>query len=259
MNSRAIVDVGSRYRIDRPTLPVMLRDLRIPRQDPGPGDPLPSFDLPTTDGGRFSSESIAADGRPVVLVFGSLTCPVTESAGPGLVDLHSRYGNAVRFVMVNVREAHPGLNVPQPRTLDQKSRNAAALKEHHHFGFDVAVDDLDGTVHRAFGTRPSSAYVIDSSGIIAFRAHWSTSLPPLEEALRTVIAGRKPSLAAVRQTTRAVARMASGGSAALETAGPGAKRDFWRVAPPVAALIALSRVLGFLRHRPTARPPEELP
>ena len=84
------------------------------------------IDLPTTDGGRFSSESIAADGRPVLLVFGSLTCPVTQSAGRGLLDLHRTYGDAIRFVVVNVREAHPGADTPQPRVIDEMMRNGGA-------------------------------------------------------------------------------------------------------------------------------------
>lgn len=86
------------------------------------------------------------------MVFGSLTCPVTESAGGGLRELHARYGDRVRFVLVNVREAHPGALTP--------SDHSMRLKEHHLLPFEVATDDLDGTLHRAFGPRPSSAYPI---------------------------------------------------------------------------------------------------
>jgi hypothetical protein len=91
--------------------------------------------------------------------------------------------------------------------IDEKMRNARALKSHHRFGFEVAVDGIDGTVHRAFGTRPSSTYIIDPSGTIVFRAHWSNRPEPLEEALRAVVAGRAPSPTNVGQTTRALTRM----------------------------------------------------
>lgn len=50
----------------------------------------------------------AERGRPQVRFFGSLTCPVTESAGPEMVELYRKYGHAVDFVAVYVREAHPG-------------------------------------------------------------------------------------------------------------------------------------------------------
>lgn len=76
-------DEGVRYRIDRPTFSALMRDLRIPRDDLGAGDKIPHIDLPTTEGGRFTTDSIATDGHPVLLVFGSLTCPATEGAGGG--------------------------------------------------------------------------------------------------------------------------------------------------------------------------------
>lgn len=229
------------YRFDRPTVWTLMGDLRIPAGQPGPGDPVPHFDLPTTDGGRFSSAEAGARGRPLVLVFGSLTCPITESAGPGLASLHRQYGDAVDFVAVNVREAHPGADVIQPQDAPAKLRNARRLREHHEFEFPVAVDDLDGTVHRAFGTRPSSAYVIDASGTIVFRAHWSNRLGPLEEAVQAVSAGRAPARGAVSQTVRALAELAGPGDVALRTAGRGALRDFWLAVPPLGAYLSVRR------------------
>ena len=234
--------VGRRYRFDRPTLGTVLADLRIPADHPGPGDTIPSFDLPTTDGRRFTSAEVVARGRPLVLVFGSLTCPITESAGPGLVALHRRYGHAVDFVVVNVREAHPGASLPQPQLTESKLRHARRLRSHHGFEFQVAVDDLDGSLHRAFGTRPSSAYVVDATGTIVFRAHWSNRLAALEDAVQAVHSGRAPGRTTVSQTVRALAGMAGPADVALRTAGRGAMRDFWLVAPPVAAYLTLSRV-----------------
>ncbi len=247
--------VGRRYRIDRPTLGILLRDLRIPADHPGPGDKVPVFVLPTTEGGRFSSATIAARGRPVVLAFGSLTCPITEGAGPGLVSLHRRYGDAVDFVVVNVREAHPGARVPQPRLAESKMANARALRSHHGFEFPVAVDDIDGRVHRAFGPRPSSAYVIDATGTIVFRAHWSNRVAALEEAVRAVHRGEAPRRATTGQTVRALVGMAGPADVALRTAGRGALRDFWLAAPPVGLFLTLSRIFRKLSGRSEPPPP----
>jgi hypothetical protein len=109
-------------------------------------------------------------------------------------------------------------------------------------------------VHRAFGTRPSSAYLIDSSGTIVFRAHWSNIVEPLEEALRAVVAGLTPSRAKVGQTIRAGARIAAYSDAPLNAAGRGALRGFWLAAPPAAALITLSRLFRFLPSERRAAP-----
>ncbi len=39
---------------------------------PSPGEPVPYFDLPTTDGGRISKGDFVGE-RPLLLVFGSFT------------------------------------------------------------------------------------------------------------------------------------------------------------------------------------------
>jgi len=241
---------GAAYRIEHPTLPLLLRDIGIPASDPGPGDRAPVIDLLTTTGERLSTEELARDGRPVFLVFGSLTCPITEGAADGIKDLHRRYGARIRIVLVNVREAHPGALVPQPHTIEEKTAHAKALQRHHGFDLDIAVDDIDGTLHRSFGPRPSSAYIIDPSGTIVFRAQWSNVTPALEEALAAVATGRRPPRADVRRTLRSVVQMAGHGQVSFDTAGKGALRDTGRAAPPMAAMIQTSRLFSFLpRHR----------
>jgi hypothetical protein len=235
------------YRFEHPTIAMVLSDMRIPGTDPGPGDPIPAFRVVTTDGVTIDNADLRRDGRPTLLVFGSLTCPVTESAGDGLRELHARFGDRVRFLLVNVREAHPGDATPQPHTEHEKHEHASRLKDHHRLGFDVASDDLDGSLHRAFGPRPSSAYLVDPSGEITFRAHWSNVTPAIEEAVASTAAGRRPPHPEVGQTIRAMAKMTGYAGQAFTTAGRGAARDTWKVAPPFAAMIAVSRLFGFLR------------
>ncbi|MGD9701197.1 MAG: peroxiredoxin family protein [Acidimicrobiia bacterium] len=250
----ATIDSDTDYRIDHPTLRVVLGDLRIPDSDPKPGDMVPRFDLVTTDGRRIDNDDVRRDGRPTLLVFGSLTCPVTESAGDGLRALHARFGDRVRFVLVNVREAHPGAASPQPRTLEEKIDHAIALGAHHRLPFEVAVDDLDGTLHRHFGPRPSSAYLIAPSGEILFRAHWSNVTDAIEEAVAAVASGKEPPHRQVAHTVRAMAAMTGHADAAFAAAGKGAWRDTWRAAPPFAAMIVVAKLFRFLkpRHRGVA-------
>ncbi len=100
-------DIGRRYRFEHLALPLVLHDMYYSKGDPRPGDRVPDFDLPTLGGGRFRSTDLGETG-PALLIFGSQTCPVTENAAPGLKDLHGRFGDRVRFVMVDVRVAHRG-------------------------------------------------------------------------------------------------------------------------------------------------------
>lgn len=39
---------------------------------PSPGEPMPDFDLPTTDGGRVSKDDFVGE-RPLLLIFSSYT------------------------------------------------------------------------------------------------------------------------------------------------------------------------------------------
>lgn len=243
------IGTGAGYRFDHPTMAMVLRDMRIPNSDPGPGDTIPAFCITTTEGIAVDNDGLRRDGRPALFVFGSLTCPVTESAGDGLRELATRYGDRVRFIMVNVREAHPGASTPQPQTEHQKAEHAAQLKAHHRLPFEVATDDLDGTLHRAFGPRPSSAYLVDPDGQITFRAHWSNITRAIEEAVAAAAAGQRPPRAEVGHTIAAMARMTGYAGQAFDTAGRGAALDTWKVAPPFAAMIGISKSFGILAPR----------
>ncbi len=235
-------DDGRRYRFQRLALPLVMTDLRFRKDDPGPGDPVPDFDLPTVGGGRFRSVDLAETG-PALLVFGSSTCPVTDNAAPGLNDLHRRFGTRVRFVMVNVREAHPGKALPQPETLGAKVAHASQLRCLYGFEFEVAVDDVDGTLHRALGPKPNSAYVLGTDGTILFRAHWANDTKALAAALQAVAAGESLRRRQSGGLVKPMLRMLRNVAPVLDRAGRGAWTDMWRVAPPLAALALALKAL----------------
>ena len=61
------VDVGRRYRFEHLALPIVLKDMYFSKGDPGPGDRVPEFDLPTLGGGRFRSTDLGETG-PALLI-----------------------------------------------------------------------------------------------------------------------------------------------------------------------------------------------
>lgn len=241
---------SSDYRFDHPRLADIVNDMYVRGDEAGPGDTVAPFQLETTDGQALSSADLSADGRPTLLVFGSRTCPVTESAADGLRQLHASHGQRVRFVLVQVREAHPGEQIPQPHTATQKKRRALELKRHHRIPFDVAADDIDGALHRALGARPSSAYLLDSSMRIVFRAQWANQTEAIDQALAAVVAGTPPPSPIITRTLRAMTRTIGYMSAPLRAAGRGAVLDTWKVAPPMALMMTLADLFPFLApHR----------
>ena len=168
----------------------------------------------------------------MLLVFGSYTCPVTDSAAPGLNALHERFGDRVRFVMVSVREAHPGANAPQPTAFEEKHEHAERLRNLHDIAYEVAIDDIDGTLHRALSPKPNSAYLLGTDGTILFRAHWANDTKALAQALDAVSGGgplrRTESRGLIRPLWPTVRYIAP----TLDRAGRGAWRDMWLAAPP---------------------------
>lgn len=243
MSSEQNRTAGERYRFDHLSLPLVMRDLYFSKDDPGPGDRVPAFDLPTVSGGRFRSSDLAETG-PALLIFGSITCPVTDNAAPGLNELHRRFGDRVRFVMVNVREAHPGHAFPQPKTLDAKIAHAESMRNLYGFAFEVAVDDRDGTLHRALSPKPNSAYILGTDSTILFRAQWGNDTTALAEALDDITAGRSPRHSRSGGVVRPMLRMLRNIAPVLDRAGGGAWADMWLVAPPLAAVAFLLKTLG---------------
>ncbi len=232
----------SGYRFSHLRLGLVLRDMYFTKNDPSPGDPIVDFDLPILGRGRFRSVDLAETG-PALLVFGSYTCPVTASAASGLNELHARFGDRVRFVMVNVREAHPGAIAPQPADFEEKREHAERLRDLYAISYEVAVDDIEGTLHRALSPKPNSAYVLGTNGSILFRAHWANDTRALAEALEAVAADLDPRRTESRglicptwPTVRYVAPV-------LDRAGSGAWRDMWFLVPPMAAMAYLMRLI----------------
>jgi thiol-disulfide isomerase/thioredoxin len=240
---------GHRYRFDHLTLPLVMRDMRFERTDPAPGDHVPSFDLPTIDGGHLRSDDLGE--RPVLLIFGSSTCPVTDNAAPGLNELHRRFGDRLRFVMVNVREAHPGRVFPQPKTMEAKATHAARLRGIYGFAFEIAVDDIDGTLHRAMSPKPNSAYLLAPDGTILFRAQWANDTHALAKAIDAMTRRQAPQPSESGGILKPTLRMLRNIAPVLDRAGAGAWRDMWLVAPPLA-LIAYALKTLHIRPSPNA-------
>lgn len=234
LNKRA-----SDYVYEHVTSYVLSRDMNFGGDAPRPGERLPEFDLPTTDGRRFRTADVLGH-KPLLLIMGSLTCPMTASSNPMLKELHAHFGDRIQFAMLHVREAHPGERREQPRSFDEKMQHARDLKRRDDLPWPVIVDDPDGRVHRAFDEKPNAAYLTDETGTIVFRALWAGDETGLRRALEHVARGERPS---VPESRRRLAPMGRGIGMMREMtlrSGPRAQADLWRAAPPIAAVAWLA-------------------
>ena len=135
--------------------------------------------------------------------------------------------------------------------MDQKTAHAEQLGILQGFEFEVAVDDIDGTLHHALSPKPNSAYVLGKDGTILFRAQWANDTKALAAALNAVAVGKSPSPSQSGGLVRPMLRMLPDVAPVLSRAGGGAWRDMWRVALPLAAV---AFAIQALRGRP--RKPE---
>lgn len=228
------------YRYPRFDRHHVLSDLRGFTGGPTPGEDMPDFDLPTLDGTRLRRTDFVGK-RPLVLVTGSYTCPMTHSAGPLLDELHAEFGRDVSFAMLYTRELHPGENYPQPTTIERKTEHARAYRDRDHVAFTVAVDDLDGTLHRALDAKANSVYVMGIDGKVAYRALWAGDrIGTLRSALSGLVAGKPP-----RQSQGQVVALLRGMGATweiLRLAGRQAVTDTLVAMPPAVIVAATARL-----------------
>jgi len=109
-------------------------------------------------------------------------------------------------VFVYTRQAHPGEHVPHHDSLERKQACARLLREETGIGRDILVEDLAGTVHRAYGLMPNMTWVIDPGGRVAYKADW-TSAANVEAFLGRLLAARThqpPGAALVMSATQQV-------------------------------------------------------
>ncbi|MEX1037653.1 MAG: hypothetical protein WDZ96_02200 [Acidimicrobiia bacterium] len=218
------------YRYENFRLSHLLADMRFDPDTPAPGDRLPQLDLQTLAGDRINFEDL---DRPHLFVFGSNTCPMTTSAGDVVEDLHREFGDEIRFVLVQVREAHPGEHIPQPISFEQKKAHARKLRDALDVRFTVAVDDLDGSFHASLDPKPNAAYLVDTQGTILFRSMWSSDHKALYSALAATSAGSTPDKLQSTRTMGPFLRAVGYVDRVIRSAGPSASRDLLRSAPPM--------------------------
>ena len=226
-------DTGRDYRYRHFTTRLLFRDLRFRKDAARPGDLFPSFELVTTSGDHLTNHNVFGD-KPVLLIFGSMTCPMTASAAPSVQELYDEFGDHVDFIMLYVREAHPGENYRQAESMEEKLEHARTLKEFYGIQWTVAADSLDGHLHRALDPKPNSTFLVNKEGTILFRSLWAADHDALREALVAAAAGRVPerkqSEALIGPVTRAMGQVQE----VMERGGPQAVRDLWRAGLPMA-------------------------
>ena len=139
---------------------------------PGPkaGESMLDFTLHTMEGNEVRLNDYK--GQWIVLETGSLTCPMYVKNIRPIDKLKEKYPE-VKFLVVYVREAHPGNRRGAHSDIDEKISMAKEVQEDFGENREILVDKVDGGMHQAYGCFPNMIYIIDPEGTVVYRCDWS--------------------------------------------------------------------------------------
>lgn len=145
------------------------------------GDEAPDFALKERTGEAAVKLSGFRGQQPVVLVFGSLTCPPFRREVPQLEKLFAQYGDRAKFFLVYLREAHPDSTVLVTRDgqdellqIGQTDDWAARAKHAEYctttlkLTFPALIDNEQNEVRDAYAGWPSRLMVVGQDGKVAY-------------------------------------------------------------------------------------------
>ncbi|WP_416839752.1 deiodinase-like protein [Haloferax sp. DFSO52] len=200
------------------------------------GDSVSTHFVETLDGDTVKLDDCWSDS-PAVIEFGSVSCPLFQANIDRVNRLAAKYGESVNFCLVYVREAHPGARVGPHNSITDKRELANDVAPHLE-NRTVLVDDVQGSVHRAFDAMPNSVHLVGTDGIVAYRADWLHA-GALDDAIDALLdAGGDGAATEHEDVTNnfflpspAVLR---GARRAFGRAGDGSAADFVRALPKLA-------------------------
>ena len=150
-------------------------------QGPGTGDPAPDFTATRMGSeGKVTLAQLRQAG-PVLLIFGSYTCPNFRGAADTLNKLYLQYKDRLPFYLVYIREAHSttdwastrnqreGIVLPPAASMNERQDHATMCVRKLHIEFPALLDSMNGAAEKAYAAWPSKAYLIDKRGKILFR------------------------------------------------------------------------------------------
>jgi tetratricopeptide (TPR) repeat protein len=177
------------------------------RGDVGIGDPGIPVGAVAPPVGTLSFAGLA---RPVVLVFGSYTCPKLRSSADDLKRIAAQYHERVDFRLVYISEAHAnggaesqwqstinqkeGIDLPAARNMAEKQDHATLCLRKLTLPFGVVVDGMDAASERAYQAWPSRLYLVGRDGKVAFQTRLGEldfHADDLERTIREILARRE--------------------------------------------------------------------
>lgn len=200
------------------------------------GLPAPDFSVPTVDGAMVHLSDLRGK-RHVVMMTGAVTSPMCAFEVPAFNQLHHEFeGRGVSFFLLYTRESHPAENYSSHRSWEQKLSCARDLQRLEEVQFPIIVDDLDGKIHRSYGTWPNALFVIHKDGRLIFRSNMASHSELrqfLDDLMTADCAAAEGHVLHLQYSERVMLHEADQAThrRVYERAGPKAFEDYWAKRP----------------------------
>jgi Iodothyronine deiodinase len=155
------------------------------------GQRVPNLTVTAEDGKQRLLLSLL-DKRFLLVVSGSLTCPVSRVEVPKTEALAKEFLGDITTVILYTTEAHPsagaslysrgnkqpeknqreGIAREQPRNLLERDKLADEFKERLGLSLPIMLDNMENHAWASFGGGPNMAILIDRGGIVRARQGW---------------------------------------------------------------------------------------
>lgn len=169
--------------------------------NPGPGlwKEAPDFELPQLGGNGRLRLSFFRGKKPVLLIFGSLTCPTFRGSARRINAICGSLKDRIQPLVVYIRESHPadgwqipenerdGVKVRQTCSWAARERAAKLCQDELKLQAPVLVDAPDNPTERTYAALPERVYLVDERGKVAYKGKpgpWGYDLDEVEWALR---------------------------------------------------------------------------
>ena len=158
-------------------------------------------------------------GKWVMIETGSSTCSMYTKNIPDMKDVKAEFPD-VEFLMIYVREAHPGERLGPHQNFDEKLKAAKLVAPRYGEHRRVLVDTVDGDFHKLYGFMPNVVYIIRPDGRIHYRCNWATPAAVREalsdrENFHTMENADMKAINASRRKLHMIRTMWTGGAVAL--------------------------------------------
>jgi peroxiredoxin len=111
--------------------------------------------------------------KPIILETGSLTCGMFAAQSKKMNELANKYKD-FNFLVLYVREAHPGNKVNAHNTFEEKCDLASRLqKEDQLENRTILIDDIEGTAHKILGSLPNMVFILNNELQMIFKYEWN--------------------------------------------------------------------------------------